>query len=348
MISREQEKRDQIASLIKLGNECNKKGDHQTALLLYKKVTAYENDPQLTSEEYGMLADTYHNLGNIYAGTKDWKNAQDAYERSIKILYRGRNNDKPFSGAEYNQLATIHHVLASIYAGENDTANAAQNYVRALSAEEKARLGDNALKILIAADFTNCLASWRRNWQEVGDSEYRDFSTYHRVLSRTYYQLSNIPQALEHIKRAQELRGKINPANLKDDDYRELTKYFYIAAMVDRYNNNFLSAVKNSCDCLDAIKQIQNKRAGDLSATETAYKQLAELYAPYEKFYNRMDEVTKIRATLFPKPVEAPPPVKVTAEPAPSLSSSVTLFNPPAQEPARAAAPAPRRSRRAK
>ena len=29
MISREQEKRDQIASLIKLGNECNKKGDYQ-------------------------------------------------------------------------------------------------------------------------------------------------------------------------------------------------------------------------------------------------------------------------------------------------------------------------------
>ncbi len=111
---------------------------------------------QLTSEEHGMLADTYHNLGNIYAGTKDWKNAQDAYERSINILYRGRNNDKPFSGAEYNQLATIHHVLANIYAGENDTTNAAQNYVRALGAEEKAHLGDNALKTLIAADFVKC------------------------------------------------------------------------------------------------------------------------------------------------------------------------------------------------
>ncbi len=139
----------------------------------------------------------------------------------------------------------------------------------------------------------NAVTSWRRNWQELGDSEYRDFSTYHRVLSRTYYQLCNMPQALEHIKRAQELRGKINPDNLKDDDYRELTKYFYIAAMIDKRNNHFLSAVKNSCDCLDSIRQIQNKQAGDLSATEIAYKQLAELYSPYEKFYRRMDEVSK-------------------------------------------------------
>ena len=71
-----------------------KKVTIKTALLLYKKVTAYENDSQLTSEEHGMLADTYHNLGNIYAGTKYSKNAQDAYEPSINILYCGRNNDK--------------------------------------------------------------------------------------------------------------------------------------------------------------------------------------------------------------------------------------------------------------
>ena len=135
-----------------------------------------------------------------------------------------------------------------------------------------------------------------------------------------------MPQALENINRAQELRGKINPDNLKDDDYRELTKYFYIAAMIDKRNNDFLSAVKNSCDCLDSIRQIQNKQAGDLSATEIAYKQLAELYSPYEKFYRRMDEVTKIRATLFPSQSKRHHPSKSLLSLRQAFPPSVTLF----------------------
>jgi tetratricopeptide (TPR) repeat protein len=309
MISRDQERKEQMSALIKLGNECKKNGDCQKAVILYKKVLEFESDAQLTAEECGMLADTQHNLGNIYTGLHEWLSAREAYEHCIKLL--GRTRDKSLNPAECHQLATIHDSLANICIELNEHASAIHHYLKAIAAESGAKKSeDDHFKLLTRIsdgyEALLVLLSAQMKEQMLDDSVYRDIACYFKTLAHVYLELKKLPKALEHYNKAIEMRTQIAKDRFSDDDYRELMKCQRKAGIVLKEMGNLPEAMRYCCDAMNSVTQIKVKGGKDLQRAEKVYSILSNLYEPYENFFKQIAEVKAIREALASQSPETP------------------------------------------